>query len=60
MIKTLFLSKLLSLHPVYISMPDTDPSGDNKVLNTFLKAYPDDFPVDSGLNFSSQNTIINN
>jgi hypothetical protein len=64
MVKILFFSLWLALHPVHVSLLSIDYSPDKELFNVFLKVYFDDFLLDSGikkeeqknLNFSNSNS----
>lgn len=65
MVKILFFSLWLALHPVHVSLLSIDYSPDKELFNVFLKVYFDDFLLDSGikkeeqknLNFSDSNSF---
>jgi hypothetical protein len=65
MVKILFFSFWLALHPVHVSLLSIDYSPDKELFNVFLKVYFDDFLLDSGikkeeqknLNFSDSNSF---
>ena len=64
MVKFLFFSLWLALHPVHVSLLSIDYAPDKELFNVFLRIYFDDFLLDSGfssdeqknLNFSDNNS----
>jgi hypothetical protein len=65
MVRILFFSLWLALHPVHVSILSIDYSPDKELFNMFLRVYFDDFLLDSGikdeewknLNFSDSNSF---
>jgi hypothetical protein len=49
MIKLLFFSLWLAVHPVHVSLLSIDYAPDNGIFNIFLRIYFDDYLLDSGI-----------
>lgn len=49
MVRILFFSLWLALHPVHVSILSIDYSPDKELFNMFLRVYFDDFLLDSGI-----------
>jgi hypothetical protein len=49
MVRILFFSLWLALHPVHVSILSIDYSPDKELFNVFLRVYFDDFLLDAGI-----------
>jgi hypothetical protein len=57
MVKLLFLSFWLALHPVHVSLLSIDHVPEEEKFDVFLRVYFDDFLLDSGINNDDQKKL---
>jgi hypothetical protein len=58
MVRLLFLSLWLAVHPVHVSLMSIDYVQDQKIFNVFLRVYFDDFLLDSGIEPGDQKKLV--
>lgn len=57
MVRFLFLSLWLAIHPVHVSLLSIDYAPDKELFNVFLRIYFDDFLLDSGIKGEEQKNL---
>jgi hypothetical protein len=57
MVRFLFLSLWLVIHPVHVSLLSIDYAPDKDFFNVFLRVYYDDFLLDSGIKTEEQKNL---
>jgi hypothetical protein len=57
MVRILFFSFWMFLHPVHVSLLSIDYSPDKELINVFLRVYFDDFLLDSGIKGEEQKNL---
>jgi hypothetical protein len=57
MVRFLFFSLWLMVHPVHVSLLSIDYAPDKEIFNVFLRVYFDDFLLDSGIKTEDQKKL---
>jgi hypothetical protein len=57
MVRLLFFSLWLMIHPVHVSLLSIDYAPDKEIFNVFLRVYFDDFLLDSGIKTEDQKKL---
>jgi len=57
MVRFLFFSLWLMIHPVHVSLLSIDYAQDKEIFNVFLRVYFDDFLLDSGIKTEDQKKL---
>jgi hypothetical protein len=57
MVRFLFFSLWLMIHPVHVSLLSIDYAPDKEIFNVFLRIYFDDFLLDSGIKAEDQKNL---